>query len=198
MKNVKRKKLPTVLVAIGSILVIGSAALLIGTQLAGSRAGERAQAFADKIQSLMPETSQGVWEERTDTEMPVAEVDGENFIGLIEVPVYNVRLPVCSGWDKTKVSSYPCRYMGSVYDGTLIIGGNDHQAQLAFADQIDIGVPVYVTDMEGKVYMYSVSMVERAQDASTDVLVSENADLTIFVRDTYALDYIIVRCKAER
>lgn len=133
-------------------------------------------------------------DDRIDVTMPMTEVDGLNFAGIIELPAYEALLPVYGTWDKNKVSDFPCRYMGSMYDGSLIIGGSDNVGQFDFMKVITDGDFVYVTDMTGARYAYVVTEIKKSKDASTDNLISKNADLVLFARNTYAFDYTIVRC----
>ena len=183
-----------VLITVGVLLILGSVSLLAYSRLSGDAAAKRAAVLADELESLMPERTKGAWDDRIQMDMPAMEVDGGNFVGVLEAPRYDVRLPVGAEWDAAKTADYPCRYFGSVYDGSLIVGGSDHAAQLAFTDQAEIGDPVNVTDMDGRIYAYTVSFVERADAVSAVVLRSDEADLTLFMRDRYALDYVIVRC----
>ena len=86
-------------------------------------------------------------------EMPVKRYNGQDYIGILEIPVHGVRLPIAAGWDKNSVRKYPCRFSGSVWDGTLIIGaGADH---FSFAERVDAGTAVFVTDMCGRRFAYT-------------------------------------------
>lgn len=128
------------------------------------------------------------------TEMPVLEIQGEDFIALLEIPSYGKKWPVCGIWDKGKVTLYPCRFCGTSYNGTLIIGGYDQPGQFDFFDTISNGATVTVTDMTGCKFSYVVECVERSTSADSEVLIDDNADLTLFVRDVQLLEYIILRC----
>ena len=93
------------------------------------------------------------------------------------------------------MASHPCRFWGSVYDSSLVIGGADQQGQFDFCDQIDIGNAVIITDMTGAAFSYTVACVERAARADADWLLSEDYDLTIFAKDAFSLEYLAVRCR---
>lgn len=46
--------------------------------------------------------------------------------------------------------------MGSVYDGTLIVGGRSEDGNFDFIDQLDAGEELTFTDMTGRVFRYTV------------------------------------------
>ena len=60
---------------------------------------------------------------------------------------------------------------------------------------LELGDEILVTDLTGAVYTYCVERIDRSKSAEAEKLYDPEHDLTLFVRDTYGLDYIIVRCK---
>lgn len=80
------------------------------------------------------------------------------------------------------------------YDNSLVIGGADHPTQFGFCAEIQHGTAISVTDMAGAQFSYTVSRIDRAKHAETSWLQSGEYDLSLFCRDTYSLEYIVVRC----
>lgn len=179
---------------IGAVLVIASVGILVASQVAEHRYADNAKVLVSELRSLMPEIKSGVPDDRVNTAMPMLEVDGENFVGILEIPLYETALPIYAAWDTAAVSAYPCRYTGSMYDGSLIIGGKDADGQLSCMRTISDGDAVYITDVTGIRYTYTVTSVLKTKDVSTENLTAENAELVLFVRNAYALDYTVVRC----
>lgn len=165
-----------------------AAAVFAVSQHRGMR---RAEDIAQRIEDVLPPRTIGAKEAYSAMQMPALNVDGEDFIGLVEIPAYGVKLPVCDMWKTTKLNRYPCRFWGTVYDGSLIVGGG--AKQLACLGQIQNGDSVRVTDMQGAVFTYTVTRIRRADHADRDTLQSEAA-LTLFARDGYNVGYIIVEC----
>ncbi|MBQ8287930.1 MAG: hypothetical protein IJX76_04065 [Clostridia bacterium] len=89
------------------------------------------------------------------------EVDGLNFCGIIEIPEYNRELPVYASWESDRVSHYPCRYTGSIYQNGLVIGGSDNSGQLDFMKRIVNDDTVCFTDMTGLRCSYTVTSIVR-------------------------------------
>ena len=86
------------------------------------------------------------------------------------------------------------RFSGSMYSGSLIIGGSDNPGQLDFMKLITGGDTVYLTDMTGGRYSYTVTEILKTTDVSHDNLAAGDAALVLFVRNTYGFDYTVVRC----
>ena len=180
----------------GLLLVAGSLVLLVVTRNHVGSAQAEAVRLAAQLEQVMPGRMAGFMEEYTVMDMPVYQLGGKEFSGVLDVPAFGARLPIGNEWDKELVTSYPCRFSGTVYDGTLVIGGSDQEGQLSFLERIDLGDIVAVTDMTGMAFTSVVEKVERSKTAQANVLMDEDAALTLFARDSYALDYVIVRCAA--
>ena len=144
MEKDHNKTIVTVLMTLGIILILISLITVTVHHFSQKNAAEQISVVVAEMKSMMPETEYGTTNQSSDPEMPVVEIEGSNFAGMIEVPKYNKLLPVCSEWNKRKVSEYPCRYTGSMYDGSLIIGAVENPGQFDIVKMIS-GVPVQVT-----------------------------------------------------
>lgn len=153
--------------------------------------------IVEKIESIVTDKRPGSKDTDLKTEMPSLEIGGDDYIAVLEIPAYGLKLPVAGKWDKGDVASTPCRFTGRAYDGTLVIGGYDSAGQFDFFDRIDNDTVLTITDMTGCVFTYVVEYVERSDNADSEVLISEGCDLALFVRDSQLLKYIIVRCKMK-
>lgn len=191
------KKLRTIVLFIGCALILCSLGLLGFSLLHANRAVQDNAASVSQIQALLPPRSIGTMDIYSDTEMPVLQVGGKDFIGLVDIPAFGLTLPIRSSWDAGNVSSSPCRFWGSVYDGSLIVGGADQSGQFDCLDKIQNGDVVTVTDMTGAEFSYAVDRIDRSSSAQAQVLMNSPAHLTLFVRDAYNLNYIIVRCVSQ-
>ena len=52
------------------------------------------------------------------------------------------------------------------------------------------------TDMEGNRYTYTVTSLRYEQHADQTALDREASDLTLFVKNIYAFEYLIISCRA--
>jgi len=183
--------------AVGFLLILCSFSLLAFSHFRTQRAQKNVAEIVQTLESILPARTEGVMDSFQDMDMPALELDGEDFVAVVDIPAFGVTLPVCARWDEGKVTSYPCRFWGTVYDGSLIVGGYDQPGQFDFFDRIPDGAVVTVTDMTGGEFTYAVERVERSRSAQAEVLMDDTADLTLFVRDAYLLEYIILRCAAK-
>ena len=180
--------------ALGMCLILCSLCFTVGFQILIHTGTRESQMVVSQINELLPERTQGTPGIYQNTHMPVLEINRTDYIGILEIPVFGITLPVTDKWDSKKLYSAPSRFCGSVYDHTLVVGGSDYPQQFAFCDKIENGTLVMVTDMTGARFTYTVSCVDRAKHAEAKWLLDTDYDLVLFCRDAYSLDYIAVRC----
>ena len=183
------------LVAVGLILLLVSLLAAVGGGLLTRRADARAAALTAAVTDVLPPASAGVVYPPADS-MPALELEGEDLVGLLSIPDFGVTLPIGEGWDAWGVHAYPRCLAGTVGDGTLIVGGADRPAQLGCLDAVEVGTTVTVTDMTGAVYTFAVERVERSATATKEELTDPATHLTLFMRDTYSMEYVVAFCTA--
>lgn len=191
----KKKLFANILLVCGILLVLGAMGIFLNMQCTQKKADRQIGGYVEQLKESMPEITDAFAEERQDVSMSMMEIDGNDFVGILEVPFCGIEFPIGSSWEKKQLIQYPCRYWGSAYDGSLVIGGSDRKGQFDFMDEISIGDCIYFTDMTGAKYSYVVSWVERVKEVPTQYLENENVGLTIFVRNQYGFDYTVVRCE---
>lgn len=178
---------------LGIALILLSGALLLGSQALARHRSTQAKALAQQIEAQLPSRRAGTTEDYSDPAMPVWQLQGEDFLGLVEVPSFGVTLPIHSLWEDSKLSSYPCRYWGSIYDGTLILGGSSEAGQFDFCEKLDLGERIIVTDMQGTQFSCGVERIDRADALDYEALSEGNYPLILFAR-TGSGNYIVIRC----
>lgn len=194
MKKTKSKKLTSVFMIFGIILIVLSVTAVLVSEISKNNSIKNTEVIVSELRSLMPETVDCVPDDRINTVMPILQVKKDDFVGIIEVPLFGTELPLCDEWNGTRVSQYPCRYMGSTYDNSLIIGGSDNKGQFDFIKKISNGDIVSVTDATGQRFSYTVTDIRKTKDVSTENLTSKDCDLVLFARNSFAFDYTVVRC----
>lgn len=188
----KRKlSIPLVL---GIALILCSLGLVLFCQIRLHLGAKQSQLAVSSIEALLPDRAPGVPGSSPNAGMPVLEVNGTDYVALLEVPALGITLPVAAHWDENKLSAAPARFYGSTDDHTLVIGGADDERQLGFCDKIEQGGVITVTDMTGAQFTYTVSNVDRARYADAQWLTGADSDLTLFCHDLYSMQYIAVRC----
>ena len=190
------KRLGNLFFLAGCLLILGSFALFAASQLQANRAAAAAAELAVQLESLLPPRTPGITGSYANPEMPALELSGQDFIGVVQIPTFQRSLPIGKDWNARKTDEFPRRFWGSVYDGSLILGGSSQKGQFDFISQIQTGDRIFVTDMTGTQFSYVVENIRRSKSAQADTLLDETADLTLFARESNSLDYIIVRCVA--
>lgn len=180
------------LLVAGVLLLLSGIALFAGTRYLSTRGG--AEEVYDRLSEAVPERIGGAVGVYSHPEMPVMALDGQDFCGLLELPGYGIRLPIGAAWNSLNTLRWPCRYSGSVYDGRLIIGGADQPGQLEICKRLDLGDVILVTDLTGMEFRYEVVRVDRAKQADSQTLTRGDFDLTLYIRNSYGSEYILVRC----
>lgn len=187
-----RKAILWISLSLGILLIVAAVFWVIWDQTTQRKNMEEAVAIADQLLSCLPNSR----DNRGQAGRPMArmELDGTDFIAVLTVPGCGTRLPVCADWDADRIRQYPCRFTGNLYDENLIIGGSDNPGQLDFMKAIGVGDSVFLTDMTGYQYRYTVSDIRLTEDASAASLSQTDAALTIYARDTYGLYYTVIHC----
>ena len=189
-----KKQTNRLCLVLGIGLLVAAVIVLIFWQWGISRSQQKAEHYVQTIRTLIPEPQGAILEERRDNTMPVLPIEGANFVGILEMPKFGSSLPVCADWGE--VSKYPCRLSGSAYDGTMQIGGTSQKGQYDFYREISVGDAVFLTDMEGNRFSYEVTNVAYEKHADQTALQKEDAALTIFIKNMYAFEYILVFCNS--
>lgn len=182
---------------LGVFLILISLSILVGDKCLAAYHGKVTAQLLQQMESVLPQAEAGVPGEYSETNLPVLQLDGKDFSGRIHFPDYGCTLPMGNQWDDRALGTYPCRFWGSLYDGTLVVGGKDQTGQFDFFDRMDIGEKVIITDMTGVQFRFAVSRIDRSKNPDTDVLIQDSWDLTLFARDAQSLEYLLVRCNYQ-
>ena len=178
---------------IAGICVLAVAVILLITSIYNMQSSERLTAsYVSTIETLIPEPQGAALAENAENEMPALSIDGKDFIGLLEMPSHNSVVPVGAQWKKS--NKYPCRFSGSVYEGSIQIGATTQKGQYDFYREISVGDEVYFTDMSGNRYGYTVKDIRNEKHADLEALNREESNLTLFIKNMYGFEYIIVYC----
>lgn len=178
--------------AAGCLLLIGGGLLMLRWQWNIRTYRAQAARYAQTLEALIPEPQAFLPEERFDNTMPVLALEGTDFIGLLEMPRYGSLLPVCGQWGSP--DRYPCRFSGSLYDRSLVIGATSQQGQYDFYREISVGDQIRFTDATGNRCAFTVSHLRYTDHADQAALSDREADLVLFIKNVYALEYIILFC----
>lgn len=192
MMSQKNDVIRKILIVIGVCLLAAAIILLFAWQWNIHTSEQKAKEYINVIRELIPEPQGAVPEERSDNSMSVLSIDGADFVGIIEMPRYESALPVGADWGN--LTKYPRRFDGSIYNGTLQIGATTQKGQYDFYRDISVGDSVFFTDMEGNRFSYTVTDIRYEKNADQSTLQCKDTSLTLFVKNVYAFEYVIIYC----
>lgn len=192
MKSQGKNNLHKICVLTGTLLLIAACIILFLWHWNIHASQQQTQHYVYTLRSLIPEVQNAALEERSNNAMPRLSLDGADFIGILEIPRYDSALPVCADWGNT--TSYPRCLRGSIYDRSIQIGATTQTGQYDFYRDLSVGDSVFFTDMEGNRYTLCVSDLRYEKHADQRVLCRCDAVLTLFIKNVYAFEHLIVSC----
>ena len=196
-----RKKVSSIFIITG-LLLIAAALFLTGFNLFDEYRAERS---VDSVLQQMMLQDTSVLREgeipdyilNPDMEMPVETIDGLDYIGTLEIPSLDLELPVLSEWNYPNLRVAPCRYVGSAYQGNLIIAAHNYPSHFGNLKHLQEGEMVRFTDVDGNRFAYQVVVRETLEPTAIDEMQSEEEgtwDLTLFTCTIGGQSRVTVRC----
>lgn len=128
-------------------------------------------------------------------EMPVVELGGNKYIGILSIPSLRLILPVMSEWSDSKLRLAPCRYFGSAYSNDMIIAAHNYPAHFGMLKHLENGDEICFSDTAGNEFFYTVSETERLASSSLDEMKSGDWDLTLFTCTDAGKARMTIRCE---
>ena len=178
---------------IGVLLIIAALGLTIYNIWDGNRAGRESKEIADKLAAELPEPTKPHFDPTK--EMKTLDLDGNLYLGLLEIPSLALELPVMSDWSYDHLRTAPCRYAGSCYSNDLVIAGHNYSGHFRDLKSLDIGADVYFTTVDGEVFQYMVDNIETLNPTQVETMISaDNWDLTLFTCTVGGRSRCTVRC----
>lgn len=204
----KRKRGGFVFIITGLLLIAAALCLTVYNIWDGRRAEASVRSAYVGVESIIAEK---VWENREleesaevwypdyvlnpDMEMPETEIDGQIYIGVLNIPALELSLPVISQWSYPGLKIAPCRYMGSAYQNDMIIAAHNYASHFGNIGSFDIGDEVTFTDMDGNVFTYQVAEVEVLAPTAIEEMTSGDWALTLFTCTIGGKSRVTVRCE---
>ena len=192
------------------LTIIGISAVAAGLGLSGynlwdnNRAGIQADIALDAVvryrEEMMSTNPKGTLEmppeipSDSGREMQVIELDGHRYIGTLSVPAIDVELLVQEDWSLAQLKNSPCRYMGSPYQGDLIICAHNYTTHFGRLKSLMPGDQVIFTDVEGNEFRYTVVELETLAGTAVEEMESGAWDLTLFTCTLGGQMRVTVRC----
>lgn len=174
---------------LGALLMIGAGLLLYENHREEVAAGNESAVVLTQLREALAEDVQTAAtaapdpdETQTDAsrDMPTLEIDGQAYIGYLELPTLGLTLPVMNDWSYERLRIAPCRYWGSVYDDSLVILAHNYARHFGGIKDLEIGDIVQFIDIDGVIYRYAVAAQETLERGDVAAMTGSDYDLTLF------------------
>ena len=113
-------------------------------------------------------------------EMTVKEIDGQEYIGYLSIPVLELELPVISEWDYDRLKIAPCRQYGSTKTDDLVIAAHNYASHFGRLAQLRAGDLLTFTDMDAETILYGVVTVDVLEPTAVDTVKDSEFDLVLY------------------
>lgn len=195
----RNRKKPGIWLMRGGVLLIVAALFLTGYNV---KEENQAGKEAARIISELPVEPKGPKADETpdytlspDLEMPFDSIEGNSYIGVLELPSLGLALPVLKEWSYPNLRIAPCRYTGSVYKENMVIAGHNYSTHFGHLKELASGDPILFMDMDGNVFQYKVARVEILGPTEIKRMTEGDWSLTLFTCTLSGGSRVTVRCE---
>ncbi len=128
-------------------------------------------------------------------DMPTIDIDGNKYIGKLDIPSLAISLPVMSEWSYPNMQIAPNRYKGSAYTDDLIILGHNYRTHFGGLSNLEYGDKILFTDSDDNAFTYEVVEIEVIEQTDVEKMESGDWDLTLFTCRLDRQDRLTIRCE---
>ena len=185
-----RNKAGIVFIALGAVLILSALLLLLYNRHEAALAGKEAEILLSDVEAAIggQTSSDGPTDptEETETEptlppeLPVVHLNGYDYVGYVEIPALELKLPVLATWDYDLLQVAPCRQFGSSRTDDLVIAAHNYVTHFGYLKKLIPGDTVVFTDMDSIVNTYAVAKTETLDPTSVDAVKNSGCDLVLY------------------
>lgn len=183
-------------IIVGVFLILISLTMTFYNKYEDFNAGKQAKAALDVFKSEVTVQNHIVESLTTEEvrEMKTVNINGDEFIGTITIPVLNLELPVMSEYSYSRLKKAPCRYYGNLFTNDLIICAHAYETFFVNLIKLKQNDLIVFTDVDGNNYAYEVLEIEILKPTDVDKMVNNEFDLTLYTCTSDNMNRVTVRC----
>lgn len=202
---------------LGAALLMTALLLFLYNQRQSATAGQVAESLLSDLENWMQEqktqsvspipresVSSTIAEEMSpaepslNPEMPVVELNGYAYVGYLEIPALELKLPVLSDWDYNRLLIAPCRQHGSSRTDDLVIAAHNFQTHFGQLSTLSEGDTVSFTDMDNIVNLYAVAKIDTIDPYDVGSVLNSEYDLVLYTCTVGGKNRLAVFCNREK
>lgn len=193
-------KIGKIFILIGILLIVTSGGLLVRNNYEEYEAGEKSnvvlQSMKNNIESQIREVTEVVFSKDTslEKEMSVVNIDGYDYMGVINIPSLGIELPIMNDYDETRLRIAPVRYYGSIFTNDLVICAHSYKTHFGNLSKLKQEDVVILTDVNGETYFYEVLEIEVLEATDVEEMLDSEFDLTLYTCTSDGRKRVTVRC----
>ncbi|MFR4250038.1 MAG: sortase [Christensenellales bacterium] len=173
------KKIGIAIVTIGAVLIFSALLLFLHNRHEDIQAGREAESLLERIEAAM-DTTEPPYCTPLAPQMPTVMLDGYEYVGYIEIPALNLKLPVMSEWSYSRLKIAPCRQFGSSRTDDLVIAAHNYESHFGHLKDLSAGDIVVFTDMDHIANSYSVEKIETLKPNEVGAVQYSGYDLVLY------------------
>ena len=203
-----KKRVGIAFLVTGAALLIAALLLFLYNEREDAQAGEASgealsaiqEAIAEKNQPPRLELSEEEETEATEetisepTELTIVNIDGNDYIGYISIPAFELELPIMADWSMEKLQTAPCLQYGSPLTNDAVIAGHNYKQHFRALHEIEAGETVTFTDMNGYCIEYAVQEVKTIDPRSVYEVIGSEYDLILYTCTIGGQSRVIACC----
>lgn len=189
-----RKWMGTLCVFLGALCLLSSVGFVVYNRWEDKHAETIACSLLRDVESVMDENTATA--ETEEAEMATVKVAGHDCIGVLSIPVLDLKLPILNDWSYAKLKMAPCRYYGSYYEKDFVIAAHNYTAHFGRLSELQPGDRVVFTDVGGITWYYEVVILETLSQNATEEMIRSGFDLSLYTCTPGGKNRVTVRCNA--
>lgn len=193
-KNGHGKRKRSLLTVIGLLLIAAALGITAYNLILQAKAYDNSN---DAMADLSPHIGMPDYHMDHDIGMPVITIGGIDYVGIIELPELDLKLPVISKWSYPGLRIAPCRYAGTPYSDDFVIAAHNFSTHFGRIGSMKTGSRVTFTDVAGNVFEYSTAEVEILKPVAVKEMKAAEYPLTLFTCTIGGATRVTVRCEKD-
>lgn len=194
-----KSKIGIILMTLGAMFVTAALSLAVYNIYTDRQAEKNSGDVLIKLEeeiSQRSETSSIILNNETDEKEAVSiAINNNEYIGIINIPSINIKLPVLKEWNYDNLDIAPCRYNGSITEGGFIIAAHNYSGHFGKLKNLVLDDEIYFTDTNGKAHIFYVDLIETINGNQPDKMLAGEWDLTLFTCNFDGTARVTIRCK---
>lgn len=169
------RRIGTIFVIFGLVLICSALSLLFYN----SYQEQKSYKETENVLSALEGETQNSTQADSSNETTV-DVNGYDYIGVIEIPKIEIKLPVLSEWDYARLKIAPCRQFGSISTDDIVIAAHNYKKHFGSLSSLNIGDEIILTDTSKNTHEYSVARIEVLNPTDVEKVQNSGYDLVLY------------------